>query len=68
MKPCLTLVCTPIGNFSDLSERGKQTIQSANLVIGEEFKNTSKLLKKLNSSQDFQLLNEHSTSEEILNL
>ena len=68
MKPCLTLVCTPIGNFSDLSERARQTIQSASLVIGEEFTNTSKLLKKLNSQKDFELLNEHSTPEDITNL
>ena len=68
MKPCLTLVCTPIGNFSDLSERARQTIQSASLVIGEEFTNTSKLLKKLNSPKDFELLNEHSTPEDITNL
>jgi 16S rRNA (cytidine1402-2'-O)-methyltransferase len=68
MKPCLTLVCTPIGNFKDLSERGRQTIQSASLVIGEEFTNTSKLLKKLDTPQDFELLNEHSTTEDIRRL
>jgi 16S rRNA (cytidine1402-2'-O)-methyltransferase len=68
MKPCLTLVCTPIGDFNDLTEKARQTILSANLIIGEEFTNTSKFLKKLNSQKNFELLNEHSTSDDILEL
>lgn len=68
MKPCLTLVCTPIGDFKDLTEKARQTVLSANLIIGEEFTNTSKFLKKLNSQQTFELLNEHSTAEDIMGL
>ncbi|MDX1957455.1 MAG: SAM-dependent methyltransferase [Leptospiraceae bacterium] len=61
----LFLVSIPIGNPKDLSIRAKEIIQSSELIIGEEWKTTSKFLKSISVDKEFELLNEHSTFEDI---
>ncbi len=43
----LVLVGTPIGNLSDLSERAKQTLMAADVVVAEDTRNAKKLLSHL---------------------
>ncbi|MCB1176224.1 MAG: methyltransferase, partial [Leptospiraceae bacterium] len=65
MKSLLYLISTPIGNHKDLSPRAVEILERSDLIIGEEFKETSKLLKKASISREFELLNEHSSEDDI---
>lgn len=62
----LTLIATPIGNIGDISLRALETLKSVDVVIGEEFKEVSKLLKALEiPKKELYVLNEHSTPEDL---
>ncbi len=62
----LCIIATPIGNAKDISFRAVETLQLADVVIGEEFKEVSKLLKSLGiKSKALEVLNEHSTPEDV---
>jgi 16S rRNA (cytidine1402-2'-O)-methyltransferase len=66
MNSTLYLTSVPIGNSGDLSPRCLETIQTADLIIGEEFKTTSKLLKYCSTqNKDFELLNEHTDIQSL---
>jgi 16S rRNA (cytidine1402-2'-O)-methyltransferase len=66
MTPTLYLTSVPIGNQGDMSQRALETIQNADLIIGEEFKTTSKFLKFAGATlNEFELLNEHSDQEAL---
>ncbi len=62
----LTLIATPIGDKNDISLRALSLLKEAEVVIGEEFKELSKLLK-LNQIErkEMHVINEHSTQEDI---
>lgn len=65
MKPgTLYVVSTPIGNFKDITLRALNTLEKAEAVICEEFREASTLLKKI-GVPDKQLLqlNEHNEKE-----
>lgn len=65
----LTVVATPIGNPKDISLRALEVLQEADLIIGEERREASTLLKKLSIPvKELYLLNEHSTEKDILEL
>jgi 16S rRNA (cytidine1402-2'-O)-methyltransferase len=68
IEPVLYIVPTPIGNKDDITNHAVNTLRNSSLIIGEEFKATSKLLKSLSISRDFELLNEHSTETDIYEL
>jgi 16S rRNA (cytidine1402-2'-O)-methyltransferase len=63
----LTLVAVPIGNHKDISLRALETLQQADITIGEERKPLFRLYKQLEIGRpkDFRLLNEHSEDHEI---
>lgn len=62
----LTLVATPIGNLKDISERALESLKNAEIIIGEERREASTLLKRLGiSKEQIELLNEHSTPAEV---
>ena len=68
-KTKLFLTSLPIGNFDDISMKSLNVVKEADLIIGEEFKPTIRFLKKVGlNNPKFELLNEHSTKEEILKL
>lgn len=64
----LYIVSVPIGNRKDISFHAIEKLQEADLIIGEEFTETSKLLKLNGIDKDFFLLNEHSSTEDIQDL
>ena len=68
MNPTLHLVSVPIGNPLDLNLRAMEVLKTADLIIGEEYKETAKFLKRNGIQKDFELLNEHSSEEEIYEL
>lgn len=61
----LYLVSNSIGNDLDIPPRTKQLLDSADWILGEEFRTTSTILKKLGLNKDFDLINEHSTKKEM---
>lgn len=68
----LSLIATPIGNPLDITLRALQVLKEADVVIGEEHREVSTLLKRLGLvGKRLELLNEHSKNddvEELLNL
>ena len=66
----LTLIAVPIGNMGDITLRALDSLKEAELFIGEERKPMFRLLKVLgiDTPQNFELLNEHSTAAEINDL
>ncbi len=65
MNSILYIVSVPIGNNKDISMNAIEKLAMADLIIGEEYKETSKLLRLNGLEKPFELLNEHSTHDEI---
>jgi 16S rRNA (cytidine1402-2'-O)-methyltransferase len=62
----LHLIAVPIGHPGDISRRAIETLQAAEIVIGEERREVSKLLKSLGiEGKRLELLNEHSTDADV---
>lgn len=62
----LSVIATPIGDAKDISYRAVETLRDADVVIGEEFKEVSKLLKGLDiKGKLLEVLNEHSKPEDV---
>lgn len=65
----LTLVAVPIGNPGDISLRAIEVLRAAPVVVGEERKEVSKLLKRLGiEGKRLELLNEHSKDTDLADL
>jgi len=66
----LTMVATPIGNSGDITLRAIETLRSAEVVIGEEFREVTTLLKRLDIARpsELRVLNEHSKADELKEL
>ena len=77
----LYLVATPIGDDGDLSSRATKILLEAKLVIGEEFRPLTTILKKIGRPRimpdpkakppeqpDLEVLNEHSKPEDVKHL
>lgn len=65
----LQLIATPIGNPQDITLRAIEALKEADIVIGEERKEVSKLLKSLGiEGKRLELLNEHSTDADVREL
>lgn len=65
----LELIATPIGDAGDITLRAIETLKAADVVIGEEFKEVSKLLKSLGiEGKKLEVLNEHSREEDVRDL
>jgi 16S rRNA (cytidine1402-2'-O)-methyltransferase len=74
----LYLIATPIGDDGDLSPRATRLLLDAELVIGEEFRPLTTLLKRIgrprkpvdNNSSDpeLEVLNEHSKPDDVIRL
>lgn len=62
----LFVVATPIGNDQDLSQRAREILASADLIIGEELKELRQILKAAGvQAKAMDQLNEHSRPADI---
>ena len=62
----LYIVATPIGNWDDITIRAKNILDSIDILICEEFKVGSTLLKKLSiPKKELITLNEHNEENQI---
>lgn len=62
----LFLIATPLGNYGDITVRGKEVLSQCDFVIGEEFRPTSTLLKKIGLEQkEIYELNEHTRDRDL---
>ena len=65
----LQLIAVPIGNPGDITFRAIEALKAADLVVGEERKEVSKLLKLLGiEGKEMELLNEHSRDDDVKDL
>jgi len=65
----LTIVATPIGNFEDITLRAKRLLDQADVVIGEQHRAASTLLKKVGLQQkEIYELNEHTKPNDLKEL
>ncbi|MCU0360402.1 MAG: 16S rRNA (cytidine(1402)-2'-O)-methyltransferase [Bacteroidia bacterium] len=71
MKATLYIVPTPIGNLEDITLRAIKVLQEADLILAEDTRNSSFLLKHLGISKplkSYHQHNEHKILQEILEL
>ena len=64
----LYVVSTPIGNKKDITYRAAEILQNADIVVGEEIKEASRVLMHLSLTKEIELLNEHNESEKTAEL
>ena len=64
----LYLVSTPIGNYADMTIRALKSLQEADIIVCEEYKEAARLLKFFDIKKDLLQLNEHNESEEAENI
>lgn len=65
----LFVVATPIGNYQDITLRALQVLRDANVVVCEELREGSTLLKKVGvEGKELVSLNEHNEDEQTGNL
>ena len=65
----LELIATPIGDLGDITLRAIECLRAADVVIGEERKEVSKLLKRLEiEGKRLELLNEHTREDDLKDL
>lgn len=67
----LAVVATPIGNLADLSERAKQTLAQADVILAEDTRNTKQLLQlagiRYNKLVSLHEHNERDRAEQVAN-
>jgi 16S rRNA (cytidine1402-2'-O)-methyltransferase len=62
----LFVIATPIGNYDDITIRALNTLKSVDVIICEEFREGTTLLKKLDiPKKELVLLNEHNEKEQV---
>lgn len=65
----LHIVATPIGEAHEISQRALDVLREAEIIICESTKEASKLLRQFGiTGKTFELLNEHTTKEDLLSL
>ena len=66
----LYIVPTPVGNLSDMTERAVETLRNAGLILAEDTRTTSVLLKHfgiVNRMEAHHKFNEHGKVESVCN-
>ena len=62
----LSIVSTPIGNYSDMTLRAIRLLSEADSIICEEYKETKRLLSFFDIEKELVSLNEHNRGDENL--
>ncbi|MDA9951773.1 16S rRNA (cytidine(1402)-2'-O)-methyltransferase [Oligoflexaceae bacterium] len=58
---CITVLSTPIGNLADMSQRGRDALAAADLILAEDTRVTRKLLSLLGiTGKTVEIYNDHS--------
>lgn len=63
-KGILYIVTTPIGNYADITLRALRTLRECDIVVCEEYKEATRLLKFFDIEKELLQLNEHNETEE----
>lgn len=58
----LSVVATPIGNLKDISERAKEVLTNATLIVAEDTRTTGQLLKLLEIEGEREFVSSHAQS------
>jgi len=62
----LFVIATPIGNYDDITIRALNTLKTVDVIICEEYREGTTLLKKLDiPKKELVLLNEHNEKEQV---
>jgi 16S rRNA (cytidine1402-2'-O)-methyltransferase len=61
----LQVVATPIGNIGDMSNRAREALASATLVVAEDTRHTRQLLGALGISRPLVSLHLHNESQRV---
>ena len=65
----LKIIATPIGDPGDITLRAIEALRAADVVIGEERAEASRLLKRIDAgAKDLRLLNEHTRDDDLAEL
>lgn len=59
------MVSTPIGNLSDISDRARQCLAAASLVVAEDTRRTGRLLEHLKLSRPLRSLHAHNEASRV---
>ena len=65
LNPPLTLVCTPIGNLGDLTQRAAETLRNCDGVIAEDTRRASRLLAHLEVRKPLVSFHEHNEERRL---
>jgi len=65
MAGTLSVVATPIGNLSDLTQRAAEVLCGADLILAEDTRHTGRLLQHLGSSAPQRSLHEHNERDRV---
>lgn len=58
-RPCLYLVATPIGNLADISQRALHTLESVDILLAEDTRNSQKLLSRYGIARAMEAYHAH---------
>lgn len=64
-RTALYIVATPIGNLADFSERGRETLDSVNLILAEDTRHSQKLCSHYGIQTPLLSLHEHNEQERV---
>jgi 16S rRNA (cytidine1402-2'-O)-methyltransferase len=63
--PSLVLICTPIGNLGDLTERAAEALRSCDAVIAEDTRRAGLLLNRLQTKKPLVSFHEHNEERRL---
>ena len=68
LKPGLYIVSTPIGNINDITYRAIEVLKHCDLIICEDTRVSSKLLKHYDIKKPLMTYNDHSCKEDRIRI
>lgn len=68
MQATISIVATPIGNLGDMTERALATLRTADVILAEDTRNTSKLLNHFDITTSVRSYHQHSSEREVYDI